>query len=40
MNSWTPSAVAELINDVGNWVLGIIIFYTVLRGMRTMITGK
>jgi hypothetical protein len=40
MNVWTPAAVAELINDVGQWVLGLIIFYQVARGIRTQVTGK
>jgi hypothetical protein len=40
MNSWTPAAVAELINDVGEWCAGLIILYGIVRGLRTQITGK
>ena len=40
MNSWTPAAVAELINDVGSWVVGFIFWYGIVRGARTAITGK
>jgi hypothetical protein len=40
MNTWTPAAVAELINDIGNWCNGLIILYAVVRGLRTQFTGK
>ncbi len=40
MTIWTPAAVAELINDVGQWVMGAIILYAIVRGLRTQITGK
>jgi hypothetical protein len=40
MNLWTPEAVADLINDVGNWCVGLIILYAIVRGFRTQITGK
>ena len=40
METWTPAAVAELINDVGNWVCGSIVVYWVARGLTTWITGK
>lgn len=40
MSVWTPAAVADLINDVGNWTVGLIILYAVVRGLRTQITGK
>ena len=37
---WTPAAVAELINDVGSWIFGLIFIYQLARGLRTLITGK
>jgi hypothetical protein len=40
MGVWTPAAVAELINDVGEWCAGLIILYAFVRGVRTQITGK
>jgi hypothetical protein len=40
MGVWTPAAVAELINDVGEWAAGLIILYGIVRGIRTSITGK
>ena len=40
MTIWTPAAVAELINDVGQWVMGAIILYAIVRGLRTQITGE
>ena len=40
MGVWTPSAVAELINDIGQWAAGLIILYGFVRGLRTQITGK
>jgi hypothetical protein len=38
--AWTPQAVSDLINDVGNWFIGLIILFQIARGIRTMITGK
>ena len=40
MNIWNPAAVAELISDIGSWVAGLIILGGIVRGMRTLITGK
>ena len=40
MNLWTPAAVADLINDIGNWTAGLIVLYAFMRGLRTQITGK
>ena len=40
MNLWTPSEVAELINDAGKWILGLIILFQIVRGLRTHIMGK
>jgi len=40
MNTWTPAAVAELINNIGNWAVWLIILYAIVRGLRTLITGK
>ena len=31
---------SNLINDVGNWIIGIIILFQVARGIRTWVTGK
>ncbi len=36
----TVSQIAELINDVGNWLVGMIVAYQLCRGLRTYITGK
>ena len=33
MDLWTPAAVADLINDIGNW-------WAIVRGFRTLWTGK
>jgi hypothetical protein len=40
MNLWAPQAVADLINDAGSWITGLIILYAIVRGIRTWITGK
>lgn len=37
---WTPNAVADLINDVGQWVMGLILLFQIARGIRTQVTGK
>ena len=33
MNAWTPVAIAELINDAGQWVIGLIVLYQIARGL-------
>jgi len=40
MNSWTPAAIAELLNDAGSWAIGLILLYQVARGIRTQVTRK
>ena len=40
MTTWTPAAVANLINDVGIWIVGLIILYAVVRGLIKQITWK
>jgi len=40
MTTWTPAAVADLINDIGNWTAGMIILWAIVSGFRTAWTGK
>ncbi len=37
---WTPEAVANLLNDAGNWAVGLVLLFQIARGLRTQITGK